>query len=100
MGWGTRFICNVDFNKKSYDNAFQLDDEIKETEEMIKLIREYILMYCSSNIKDITTEDWKEQPIEFIHSRVSGLIDDILEKQGELMKLYLAQENFDSKINI
>lgn len=98
MGWGTEFKCDVYFNKQTFNSEFELKDKIKELEEQSKNCREQILMFCAASPKDLTSEDWKDDSIRFVHFEVTRLIEELSQISGELMKLYLAEENFDTMI--
>lgn len=100
MGWGTRFICEVDFNKQTFENEYVLTSKIEELEELSRIYKEQILMFCASNPRDITSPEWKEESIRFIHTNVSELLESLCENERELMKLYLADENFDTMLKV
>lgn len=98
MGWGTEFKCNVYFHKQYFRDEFELKDKIQELEDQVNLYKEQLLMFCASSPKDLITEDWKDEPIRFIHLNVKELLEELSETERALMKLYIVQEHFDTKI--
>lgn len=100
MGWGTDFTVDIYLSRQIFNSSFELEDKIKEIEKEINDIKSRILMYGSSNVKDILPEDWNDEPISFIHNSVSTEFESLDEKTIELYKLNLYKEtnpNFDKK---
>lgn len=99
MGWGTDFTTNIYLSRQIFKSSFQLEDKIKEIEKEISEIKSKILMYASSNIKDILPEEWNNEPIHFIQVNVTEDLDLLEEKIIELYNLMLyKQTNPDFKI--
>jgi hypothetical protein len=89
MGWGTDFTTDIFLSRENYRSIYDLEDKIKEDEKDLENIRSKILMFASSNPKDIIPEDWKEEPINFIHREVNNLLDELYELDMFLNRRYL-----------
>jgi hypothetical protein len=92
MGWGTDFTADIYLSKETYGSIYELEDKIKEDEKYLEDINAKILMYASSNPKDLVPEDWKDEPINFIHFEVKKLLDELYETDMLLCRRYLYLE--------
>jgi hypothetical protein len=93
MGWGTDFTADVFLNRETYRSEYELDDKIEEIQLDIVNIRAKILMYSSTNIKDIIPEDWKDEPINFIYNSVNEELNNLTDNISHLQKLLLYKES-------
>jgi hypothetical protein len=75
MGWGIDFKANIFLSKMSFSNESELLELIKEKEDDIITYQKQILMYVSSNPKDIVPDDWKDEPIQFLQSEIERLFE-------------------------
>jgi hypothetical protein len=93
MGWGTDFKADIFLNREIYKSEYELDDQIEEIESDIVNTRAKILMYSSTNIKDIIPEDWKDEPINFIYNSVNEELNNLSEQIRHLQRLFLYKES-------
>ena len=92
MGWGTDFTAEIYLNRQVFHSSYELDDKIDELENEINDIKGRLLMYASTNVKDIIPDEWKDEPITFIHLRVNEELALLQEKCVELYRLFLYKE--------
>ena len=102
MGWGTDFTADIYISRERFKNEYELDEKIKETKELIRTIREKILMACmggkdSFNLKDC--EDNECDAIDVIHKNVNEWLDWLLELNDKLYEYELLKLNFDKREN-
>jgi hypothetical protein len=100
MGWGTSFTIEIYLSKKIYNSKSELIDEIDQLKDYINTSKERILQYASSNIKDILPEEYKNNPLEWVHLEVTDIMSDLIENTKELQLLTLYLEEFDNLNNI
>ena len=84
MGWGTDFTADIFLSKIVFENEYQLQSKIEETESEISSVVEMLMMYACSNPKDILPEEWKDDGVSFVHAKVKELIDEY----RHLIRLY------------
>jgi predicted RNase H-like nuclease (RuvC/YqgF family) len=87
MGYGIQFKPDIFIPRLTLSTVSELKDKIEETEEYIEDIQRRLLMWASSNPRDVIPEDWKNEPINFIRNEVSELIDFLLEESTNLHNL-------------
>ena len=92
MGWGVEFKTDVFLNKETYGTQIELEDAIKETEDDQQKMISRVMMIVSANPRDIVPEEWKDQPIDFLHTEIDNLMDEILETERLLVKRYMYLE--------
>ncbi len=95
MSWSTELFCNVSYNRKSYKNRYEVEEEIND-------IKKYINR-CKKSIRDlvIMTEPNKfcpkeNDPIIWITNEVEDLLNIVEESTIELYKLELLLDNWDN----
>jgi len=89
MGWGTDFTINIFLNKKIYVSREEVEDRVEELEADIKGDYNKLMMFASSNIKDIVPKDWNDEPINWLHREIGSILETIEEYQYELFNLQL-----------
>lgn len=89
MGWGTDFITEVHLSKETYNSIYELEDKIEEDKKDLERLNAKILMYASANPRDLIPEDWKDEPINFIHFDVNQLLEELYETTMMLGRRYL-----------
>ncbi len=95
MSWSTELFCNISYNRKSYKNKYEVEEEIND-------IKEYINR-CRKNIRDlvIMTEPNKfcpkeNDPLIWITNEVEDLLNEIEENMIKSYKLELLLDNWDN----
>lgn len=97
MGWGVDFTVDVFLSKETYGTQLELEDVIKEAEEYQQKMINRVMMLVSSNPKDIVPEEWRDQPIDFLHTEIDNLMGEILEQERLLVKRYMYLEYVKEK---
>lgn len=77
MSFGTDFTCNIFLRSVVVEREYELDEHIKEAERTLERLRQMILMFAASNPKDIAPDDWSNERINFIHSKVTETLEEI-----------------------
>jgi hypothetical protein len=94
MGWGTEFKAEIYLNKQIYKSESELENTIEEYKENISHVKEQLLMFASSNVKDISPSEWEEEPIRYVHYETSKLIEYLGDLFIELYELELYLKNY------
>ena len=87
MGWGTSFKQEIYLNRVIFDDISDVQDAIKDKELSIADAEKRMLMFASSNIKDVVPDEWKDEPINYIHNQVSALIEEMMSDHLDLLNL-------------
>ena len=91
MGWETNVPAMIVFNKETYQDEFQVRQEIEELKDRIKDLKEDLIIYAMGNPKDFVE---KEEPVMALKNVVKDVLDIIEEDTIKLYKLELLLENF------
>lgn len=100
MGYGTYFTAEIFINQEKYDNIHQVKSEIEYINANIQSIRERIMMYCASGCSGVNSMDCENNllnPVDAMHSELSGLFEYYDEQQNRLYDLILLCEDWDEK---
>ena len=98
MGWGTDFTADIYLNRLIFDSIYELEDTIQNCKDEIEEYNRALLMYASSNPKDIIPEEWKDEPINFMRIEVSRILRELEDEIKHLKDLeyylqYLKENN-------
>lgn len=101
MGWGTWVNSEIYFNRKTYRDEYDVEQDVKEQERMMEMARDNLMIYASSDPKMFRNiKDDEGYPIEFqiaIRDRVDEAIKAYAEAAVERYRLSLLQENWDKR---
>lgn len=92
MGWGIDFKADIFLSRMNFDgNKYQVEDAINSIEEDLVKLKIEIYMYAAATPKDVCPEDWEEENISFLRTRLDELFE---EYDGQIvlldhLKLYL-----------
>lgn len=102
MGWGTDFTADIYLSRQIYENTFEIKEKIREIDIDINRIKNVLHMLAASNIKDITPEEWKDEPIDFLNNKLEDLFLQYEELIVDRKLLYLLLDNRENneKTNI
>lgn len=101
MGWGTDFKTSLFLNRTVFTSYGHLKDKISELEEDILETKKSIYMYSTSNPSEIVPDDWKEDSITFIKSKINDLLESYEEDLRELQLLRIFKKHLDdNKLDI
>lgn len=85
MGWSTELYTNISFNRKTYNNKFEVEDNLEEINRCIKT--------CQNTIRDLVlmTEPNKYFPEGLEQTTYNQLVQEY-ESQMELLEEYLVEQ--------
>lgn len=89
MGFGIDFKTNIFLNRYTSKNLYEVKSDIEDKEKEIESLKEQILMFGSSNPKDIVPDDWKEAPIIFIQNQINNCFELIMGNKRDIVLLGL-----------
>ena len=92
MSWGIDFKADIFLSRISIKNMAELEELIKDKESDIARCKEQLLMYASSNPKDIIPGEWEEDSITFIQNQINYVLIDYEEAYSILKDLYYYKE--------
>jgi hypothetical protein len=98
MSFGTSYTCNIYISRITIDSESHLRELIKDRELYLADIRDKILMFASATPKDIVPDEWKDEPISFIHNSVDDLLRDYDENLTELVNFNHCLRNYESGV--
>ena len=75
MSWGTDFTAEIFLQGHIFYSKYELENKIKEIEILLQDYKSSIKMYAISNIRDIIPEDWKEDSVDYISSKIDELME-------------------------
>lgn len=93
MSWGTDFTAELYLNRLVFTSQYDLEDKIDEVNKNIENLKQQILMFASSNPKDITPPEWEDDAIGCIHSKVNDLLNQLDEDTELLVNLIHYKES-------
>ena len=90
MAWGTEFKADIYLNRMSFNSILEINSKLKENDLWIKSNKDKIKMLCSSNVRDVVPEEWKDEPVEWLNIQCNDYINQIIEyeKENQLLELY------------
>jgi hypothetical protein len=97
MGWGTTFTFEHYLNRQIFANRYELEEAISNKREEVNTWLQRIMMFAASNPATMIPEDWKEDPVSWIHTTVSQLMDDYTDDVLMLRELENYLEVYDEQ---
>lgn len=100
MSWATWVKAEIEFNRKTYDTEYQVQDDIDESRKLQRMCRENLLVLASTDPKNLKEKDEEGNPLpieETIRHKVNENIETLLEASNEEFRLQLLLENFDKR---
>ena len=91
MGWETNVPAMIVFNKETYQDEYQVRQEIEKLKGIIEDFKEDLVIYAMGNPKDFVE---KEEPVMALKNVVKDVLDIIEEDTIKLYKLELLLDNF------
>lgn len=99
MGWGIDFKAEVFLNKMTFGNIQEVKNKIEENNNYISDSKQKIKMFVSSTPINITPDEWKEEPINWLSSEIDILFEIIYDSIKENVLLYQYIEYLEEKNN-
>jgi hypothetical protein len=87
MGFGTSFKTEVYLNRQLFSHLSEVEERVEDRRLQIEDIKRRLLMFASSNVRDIVPDDWKEEPINWINNHVGDLLSDLIIDVREFIQL-------------
>lgn len=91
MGWETNVPAMITFNKVTYQNEYQVKQEIEEVKERIADAKECLLIYAMGNPKDFIEGS---ESVMSLKDTVKETIEWLTTEEIHLYKLELLLDNF------
>jgi hypothetical protein len=104
MGYGTTFITDIYLNRQIFNSRYELDDRIKELENIIELSKRELLAFAVSTPKDAMAEKnedgYVENPIDQILRRTAEIFEWMEDNYRTLNMLYQFKEYLDENPDV
>ena len=94
MGWGTQFKTDIYLSKVSLTTVSQVEDAILESEKMINMCEQELLILVSLN-HTIDKERTLEDVLFDIRVKVNEAIEGIKEEVNTITKLQILKEHLE-----
>lgn len=94
MGWGTTFNTDIYLSRQMFTNEYQIEEKIKDNEEIINGLKQKLMMYASCNPSEIVPEDWSDSAIDFLQMKFKEIFEELEDFQLENYKLSLYLESY------
>ena len=99
MGYGTLFTADIYLNRQIFSNRYELDERVKELENLIESAKQELLALAVSTPKDVIAEKnedgYVENPLDQIIRRTRETFEWMDDNYRDLNKLYQFQEYLD-----
>ena len=99
MGYGTLFTADIYLNRQIFSNRYELDERVKELENLIESAKQELLALGVSTPKDVIAEKnedgYVENPLDQIIRRTRETFEWMDDNYRDLNKLYQFQEYLD-----
>lgn len=98
MGWSTTLFCSIDFNRKSYNSLYEVEDDIKELKDILQSLKNDLRSYAimTEPQKLLHVEDENLSLMEHINFEVSDIFSRMEEYYFELFKLEYLRDNWEN----
>lgn len=104
MGYGTIFTTDIYLNRQIFNSRYELDDKIKEFENLIEMSKRELLAFAVSTPKDVMAEKNEdgevENPMDQILRRTAETFEWMEDNYRELNRLYQFQEYLDENPDV
>lgn len=71
MSWGIDFTADIFLSRQSYSGKDEVQDKIRELDELITDCEGKLKMYATATPRDIISPDGSEDPINWISQRIN-----------------------------
>lgn len=93
---GIDFKPDIFLPRAFFKTPQDLEETIETTKETMDSIILELSMYAVVSPKEITPEDWKEDSVMFIKTKIKDLIEDFLELHRNLVFYELFKEHLEN----
>ena len=98
MGYGIDFKADIYLSRQNYNESInQVEAAMLECEESIETTKQQMLMLASANIRDILPDDWKEEPVRWLHMQLVEVWNYILDEHNQWVSLTQYKEYLETK---
>lgn len=98
MGWSTTLFCNIEFNRKSYNSLYEVEEDIETTKKIIQMhkdkIKAYALMTEPNKMIKINDEQ-DDNLLMKINYIISSILEELEDYYYDLFKLQYLKENWN-----
>ena len=93
MSWGIDFKADIYLSKQDYsENIFQVQDRIKELNDLITSLIAELKMYASATPSDIVPKEWELEKIRWLNTQIDEIMENLLEYNIEANHLELYKD--------
>ena len=99
MGWSTELFCNISFNRKTYNNLYEVESDIEEMKDILQRYKDKIKAYAVMTEPDkmIKFDDESyDNLLSQVNDEVSDMLEEMEEYYYELIKLEYLRDNWDN----
>ena len=104
MGYGTAFTTEIYLNRQIFSSRYELDEKVKELEDMIESAKRELTAFAVGTPRDIMAEKneegYVENPIDQILRRTREIFEWMEDNYRELNRLYLFQQYLDENPDV
>lgn len=100
MAWYTDLFCKITFNGKSYNDLYDVEDELDTTDKIIKNVENelfgLVMMTEPSKMLSKTIEDDECDAIDALQTRFDRCIESLEEYYADKNQLEILKENWNN----
>ena len=100
MSWSTWVKAEIDFNRKTYDNKYQVEEDLDELDKLEQLHRDNLMILIGGSPSSFAEKDCEGEdinPLDTVRSKAAEAIDELKGIAIEKFKLSLLLENWDER---
>lgn len=101
MGWGTYCNAELYFSKETYNDKYEVEEELKDVRNNMKRIEQQIAMLCAGNAKDLLNckdcENYPMDAVDVLATKLNELKEWYQESVVDEYRLELLLENWDTR---
>ena len=96
MGWGTTLTTDIYYNRKSYNNLYEVEEDLKTEQDYVNSLKDEIrmLIACTDPAK-IMPQDENWQPFEWLHTETARVLNELEEALWERDKYQMLVDAWD-----
>lgn len=95
MGWGIDFKADIFLNKVYVNSKYDLECQIEDCKEELKIIKTKLYMFSSSSPKQIVSKEWKDDVLGYIQIELNNLFEEYDITIEKLINLKYLLKNYD-----
>lgn len=100
MGWSTWVKAEIDFNRKTYDSKYKVEEDLSELDNLEQLHRDNLMILIGGNPSSFAEKDCEGEdinPLDTVRCKAAEAIEELKSIAIERFKLNLLLENWDER---